>query len=292
MKDNRVAIVDASEDVEAAVRRSVELLGGLGLEGGEHVIIKPNLCNAKNPHGMVITDFRVIEAIISLIKEKTDKITVVESDNISDTADNRAEKSGLLNLLDGMGVEFFNLSGDEYEVHEVAGKKLRLPKTVLEADYVNLPKIKTEGHVGVTLSIKNLFGLLCRRKKSRLHGKLNEILPYLAKVIRSDLILVDGIVAMEGNGPIIGTPKELGIIVAGTTPLSTDAICSRIMGFDPADIRYLVRTREMGLGEIDLDKIEVVGEDWRRFASEFERPYSFKATLKSLKSIGERYLPK
>ena len=293
MKDNRVAVVDASEDVEAAVRRSVQLLGGPGLEGGEHVIIKPNLCNAKNPHGMVITDFRVIEAVIRLIKEKTGKITVVESDNISDTADNRAEKSGLLDLLDGMGVEFFNLSGDEYEVHEVAGKKLRLPKTVLEADYfVNLPKIKTEGHVGVTLSIKNLFGLPCRRKKSQLHRKLNEILPYLAKVIRSDLIVVDGIVAMEGNGPIIGTPKELGIIVAGKIPLSTDAICSRIMGLDPADIRYLVRTLEMGLGEIDLDEIEVVGEDWRRFASEFERPYSFKATLKSLKSIGERYLPK
>jgi len=55
MKDNRVAVVDASEDVEAAVSRSVELLGGPGLEGGEHVIIKPSLCHAKNPHGMVIT---------------------------------------------------------------------------------------------------------------------------------------------------------------------------------------------------------------------------------------------
>ena len=114
MSENRVAIVDARGDVDAAVRRSVELLGGTGLKGGEHVLVKPNLCNAKNPHGMVITDFRVIEAVIGLVGEKAGKVTVVESDNISDTADNRAEKSGLLDLLDGLGVGFLNLSGDEY----------------------------------------------------------------------------------------------------------------------------------------------------------------------------------
>ncbi|GAF70512.1 unnamed protein product, partial [marine sediment metagenome] len=149
----RVSIVEAGEDIPEAVRRAVELVGGLGLRGGERVVVKPNLCNAKNPDGMVITDFRIIEAVIGLVREHSGSVVVVESDNISDTADNRARKSGLLNLLDSLGVEFLNLSGDEYEVHEVAGRKLRLPRTVLDADYfVNLPKIKTEGHVKVTLS--------------------------------------------------------------------------------------------------------------------------------------------
>ncbi|GAF78105.1 unnamed protein product, partial [marine sediment metagenome] len=221
----RVSIVEAGEDIPEAVRRAVELVGGLGLRGGERVVVKPNLCNAKNPDGMVITDFRIIEAVIGLVREHSGSVVVVESDNISDTADNRARKSGLLDLLDGLGVEFLNLSGDDYEVHEVAGRKLRLPRTVLDADYfVNLPKIKTEGHVKVTLSIKNLFGVPQRRKKSSLHSKLGEILPYLAKVIRSDLIVVDGIVAMEGNGPLIGTPRELGVVVGGVNPVSVDAV--------------------------------------------------------------------
>lgn len=287
---DRVAIVEVGDDVPWAVARGVELLGGLPLSGGERVVIKPNLCNAKNPDGMVTTDFRVIEAVIGLVRERTDRIVVVESDNISDTADARAEKSGLLELLDGLGVEFLNLSGDECEVHEVAGKKLRLPRTALEADcFINLPKIKTEGHVGVTLSIKNLFGLPARRKKSQLHTRLNEILPYLTKVVRNDLVVVDGIVAMEGNGPIIGTPRELGIIVAGTNPVSTDAVCSRIMGYDPLKVKYLANAHEMGLGEIDLDKIEVLGEDWRKLASEFERPYSLKATLKSVRTVRKVY---
>lgn len=292
MEKQKVAVVEAGADIRAAVERSVELVGGLRLKGGEHVVVKPNLCNAKNPDGMVITDFRIIEAVIGLVREHSGSVVVVESDNISDTADNRARKSGLLDLLDGLGVEFLNLSGDEYEVHEVAGRKLRLPRTVLDADYfVNLPKIKTEGHVKVTLSIKNLFGVPQRRKKSSLHSKLGEILPYLAKVVRSDLIVVDGITAMEGNGPLIGTPRELGVVVAGVNPVSVDAVCSCIMGFDPREIGYLDAANAMCLGEIDVDGIEVVGDGWERFACEFERPYSLRASLKSLRSIRKVYLP-
>jgi len=292
MSPDRVAIVEAGDDVPGAVARAVELIGGLNLQRGEEVVVKPNICNAKNPHGMVITDFRVIESVIRLIKEKTDQITVVESDNISDTADNRADKSGLLELLEGLGVGFKNLSEDGHEVHEVAEKKLKLPRTVLDADYfVNLPKIKTEGHVAVTLSIKNLFGVPQRRKKSSLHGKLNEILPYLAKAVRHDLIVVDGLVAMEGNGPLIGTPRDLGIVVAGTNPVTVDAVCARIMGYEPKNIKHLSGAHALGLGEIDVDSIEVLGDGWERFACEFERPYSLRASLKSIGSIRKVYFP-
>jgi uncharacterized protein (DUF362 family) len=284
---DRVSLVEAGDDIQKAVARSIELIGGLKLQGGEEVVIKPNLCNAKNPHGMVITDFRILEAVIRLIGDQTDNITVVESDNISDTADNRAVESGLLDKMDKLGVGFKNLTGDDYEVHEVAGFELRLPCTVLNTDYfVNLPKIKTEGHVSVTLSIKNLFGILQRRKKSALHKKLNVILPYLAKTLRHDLIVVDGLVAMEGNGPIIGTPREMGVIVAGRSPVSVDALCSRLMCFDPAEIPHITKTHEMVLGEMDP---EVRGDGWERFVCEFERPYSLKASLKSIGSIRKVY---
>jgi uncharacterized protein (DUF362 family) len=288
----RVSVVEAGKGIDEAVRRSVDLLGGLRLEGGEHVVIKPNVCNAKNPYGMVITDFRVIDAVVELVREKTDRITVVESDNISGSAEKRMAESGLLDRLDELGVGFLNLSEDEFEVHEVAGARLRLPRTVLDADFfVNLPKIKTEGHVLVTLSIKNLFGVIQRAKKKTLHRRLNEVLPYLAKTVRNDLIVVDGVVAMEGNGPLIGTPMELGVVVAGANPVSVDSICVRLMGFDPSEIRHIMAANEMGVGEVGLDGIEVVGDNWRRVAHDFERPYSLKATLKSVKSIGKIYLP-
>jgi uncharacterized protein (DUF362 family) len=260
---NRVSLVKAGDDIQGAVARSIELIGGLGLEGGEEVVIKPNLC------------------------KKTDNITVVESDNISDTADNRADKSGLLDKLHEIGVGFKNLTWDEHEVHEVAGKEIRLPRTVLDTDYfVNLPKIKTESHTSVTLSIKNLFGVIQSRKKSALHKKLNEILPYLAKTVRHDLIVVDGLVAMEGNGPIIGTPREMGVIVAGRSPVSVDALCSKLMCFDPREISHIAKAHEMGLGTMDPD---VAGDGWERFVCEFERPYSLMASLKSINSIRKVY---
>jgi uncharacterized protein (DUF362 family) len=291
MEDGKVAVVKAGEDVFKAVKRSIDLVGGLQIGAGDRVVVKPNLCNSKNPYGMVTTDFRIIETVVGLAKEKTGKVVVVESDNISDTAQNRAAKSGLLDRLEALGVDFVDLSQDGFEVHEVVGKKLKLPRTALDADYfINLPKIKTEGHVGVTLAIKNLFGVPQRRKKNRLHRQLGEILPYIAKVVGSDMVVVDGLVAMEGNGPLIGTPKELGIVVAGTSCVSVDSVCASIMGYNPKEISYLLRSHKMGLGEIDVDAVKVVGEDWRRLVSEFERPYSLKATLKSVKSIGKVYL--
>jgi len=286
----RVSAVEAGKDIDEAVRRSVDLIGGLRLGGGEHIVIKPNVCNAKNPYGMVNTDLRVLEAVVGMVREKAGRITVVESDNISGTAERRMEGSGFLNLLEGLDVEFLNLSGDDYEAHEVAGVELRLPRTVLEADlFVNLPKIKTCGHTLVTLSIKNLFGVLQRRRKNRLHGRLDEVLPYLARTIRNDLIVVDGVTAMEGNGPVIGTPREMGVVVAGIDPVSVDAVCSAMMGFDPASIAHIARAHGMGLGELDPDRIDVVGDDWRRFAGEFERPYSLRATLKSVRTLGKVY---
>jgi uncharacterized protein (DUF362 family) len=286
----RVSAVEAGKDIDEAVRRSVDLIGGLRLGGGEHIVIKPNVCNAKNPYGMVNTDLRVLEAVVGMVREKAGRITVVESDNISGTAERRMEGSGFLNLLEGLDVEFLNLSGDDYEAHEVAGVELRLPRTVLEADlFVNLPKIKTCGHTLVTLSIKNLFGVIQRRRKNKLHGCLDEVLPYLARTIRNDLIVVDGVTAMEGNGPVIGTPREMGVVVAGIDPVSVDAVCSAMMGFDPASIAHIARAHGMGLGELDPDRIDVVGDDWRRFAGEFERPYSLRATLKSVRTLGKVY---
>ncbi len=287
--NNKVSVVEAGNDIQRTVERSIELIGGLRLYEDTKVVIKPNLCNSKNPHGMVITDFRILEAVINIIKEKTDRITVVESDNISDTADNRAANSGLLEKLIDLEVDFINLTKDEFNVHEVAGHELKIPKRVTEADYfVNLPKIKTEGHVLVTLSIKNLFGILQRRKKSSLHRNLNEILSYLALTIKHDLIVMDGLVAMEGNGPIIGTPRDMGIIVTGRNPVSVDSVGSRLMCFDPKNIPHIIRTFEMGLGDIDP---LIVGDNWEKFICEFEKPYSLKASLKSISSIRKIYLP-
>lgn len=291
MSRDRVSVVEVGGDVSVAVNRVIELVGGLKLMGNERVVIKPNVCNPKNPYGMVSTDFHIIEAVINLVRTRTDRVAVVESDNISGSAERRMSEIGLLRRLEDMDVEFINLSRDEAETHEVAGVEIQLPRTVMDANcFINLPKMKTCGHTLVTLSIKNLFGVLQRARKNRLHRHLDEILPYLAEVVRHGLIVVDGLIAMEGNGPVIGTPRELGVIVAGLNPVAVDTVCTGIMGFDPGEVKHLARAHEMGLGEINLNDIDVVGDELRDLDRAFERPYSLRANLKSIRSFSKVYL--
>lgn len=287
----KVSINKFLGDQAETIDRGIELIGGVRIPKGSRVIIKPNICNSRNPYGMVLTDFGVIEHVIKIARRFTDDITVVESDNVSGNAEKRAHDSGLARMLEECGVEFKNLSRDEYEEHETQGVRIRIPKTVLQADYfINLPKMKTEGHTTVTLSIKNLFGVLVEKEKKRFHKSLDHILPYLSKTIRNDLIIVDGIVCMEGNGPVIGTPKCLNLLIVGTNPVEVDSACAWIMGFNPTDVKHIDLASKMGAGEMDLDKIDLVGEKISEVCTVFERPYSIRATLKSVKSIPKFYV--
>lgn len=286
----KVAIVEAM-DVEKAVRKSVELIGGLDLDTNHQVVIKPNVCNAKNPEGMVLTDFRIIKAVVDMVIENGNDVTIVESDNISGSAKSRVEKSGLMELLDEWDVDFLNLSQDDYEEYQIAGITLRIPKTVTEADYfINLPKIKTCAHTLVTLGIKNLYGVLQRKQKGKLHKHLDAILPFLAEIIRNDLVIMDGINCMEGNGPVVGNLLCLNLVLAGRNIVSVDAVSSWLMGYDPIEIQHIALTSDKGVGPIKRERIEVLGENWEKYAQEFQTPYSLKATLKSLKTIRDLYI--
>ncbi len=278
-------------NIEESVRNCIKLIGGLGFESEKSVVIKPNICNAKNPNGMVITDFSLIKTVVDLVRENGNELVIVESDNISGTAVTRMEKSGLMGYLDDWDVDFINLSQDRYIEYPIAGTNLRLPKTVLEAGYfINLPKIKTCAHTTVTLGIKNLYGVFQRKQKGKLHKHLDEILPFLASTIRNDLIIVDGVNCMEGNGPVVGNSVCMNLVLAGRNVASVDAVCSWLMGFNPTEIPHIALTSEVGVGPVDHESIEVLGEDWKNHVHEFEPPFSLRANLKSLRSIRDVYL--
>jgi len=144
-------------------------------------------------------------------------------------------------------------------------RELYLPRTVCGADYViSLAKLKTHHWAGVTLSLKNMFGIVpggCYGwPKNILHwaGMDGAILDINAAV-RPDFAIVDGIVGMEGNGPIQGTAKAVGALVLGDDPVAVDATCSRVMGLRPEKINHIARAG-MLLGHIHSDKIQQIGE--------------------------------
>ena len=282
----KISLVKSGVDIESDVRRSIDLVGGLKVRKGMEVVVKPNVCNPKNPQGMVITDFGIVGAVIKLLKEMDTKPIIVESDNIAGSAEARVRDSGLLAKLEEWGVEFRNLSKEEGIPHTVAGEEIVIPKMLLNSKYfINLPKIKTCAHTLVTLGIKNLYGCFTEAKKSKYHKKLDEILPFLAKTIRSDFIVVDGLTCMEGNGPTVGNPRKMGVIVSGTDVVEVDSFCSKLMGFDPKNIGHIAKAMDA-----DMVPSEIVGDPWEGFVCRFEKPYSIKATLKSIKTLRDVYL--
>jgi uncharacterized protein (DUF362 family) len=154
-------------------------------------------------------------------------------------------------------------------------KSLSLPKTVLGADFVvSMPKMKTHHWVGITLSLKNMFGIVpgsCYGwPKNVLHwAGISKSILDINGTVRPDFAIVDGIVGMEGNGPVQGSAKAAGVLVAGDDPVAVDATCARIMGLAPERIDYLKRAALL-LGNMQEEKIQQVGESIARMRKPFE----------------------
>ncbi len=156
-----------------------------------------------------------------------------------------------------------------------------LPREVVQADvFISLPKMKTHHYMGVTLSLKNLFGVLpgiyYGWPKNVLHfaGVENSILD-LARTVKVDYVVIDGVDGMEGDGPIMGTSKPVGTLVLSGHPLAADATAARIMGFDPGKVSYLKQAGQF-LPGLSLGSITFRGENPKRFAKQFDCLDEFK----------------
>ena len=153
---------------------------------------------------------------------------------------------------------------------------LYMSRTIASADVViSLPKLKTHHWAGATLSLKNLFGTLpgiCYGwPKNELHWRgIDNSIVDIALTRTPDLAIVDGIIGMEGDGPLNGTAKEMGILVMGTDLVAVDATCCRVMELDPERMGYLVLGNMKRLGRIKEAEIQQLGESIASVAKPFE----------------------
>jgi len=283
-QSDTVAVLRVGDDVEATVQKSVNLLGGMtDVKKDSLVVIKPNVCFPKNIENMVTTDLRVLETVINMVKQRAKNVLVVESDAYSGTAEKRAFGTGVMDVVKKCDAEFLNLSQDEVEEHRVADLSIQIPKTVLRADYfINLPKVKTNSLVMISIAMKNMFGIIASKRKSQFHSRLADVLVYLNHAVRQHLIIADGIVAMEGLGPVHGRPVNLGIIISGKNPFTVDAACCHVMGFNPYAVEALWKAHQQGMGEIDPQKIQFLGEDVSNIKNKFSRPTISKVNIHAL----------
>jgi|SRR5579875_667207 len=179
-------------------------------------------------------------------------------------------ESGTAEALRDQDVRFIDLNRDELIecplLADYTGlKRLWLPRTILKADFiVSMPKVKTHHWSGVSLSMKNMFGVVPGAKygwpKNILHWKgIERSILDICATVPIHFVIADGIIAMEGNGPLNGTPRTLGHIILADDPVAADATCARLMGLDPEEVAHIRAGRQF-LGNSSTKGIDQLGE--------------------------------
>jgi uncharacterized protein (DUF362 family) len=245
------------------------------LAGYKRALIKVNFITTKTWDSGATTDPMVVEAIIQRLKKIPLEIYVVESDATITNADKAFEITGMKEMCKKNDVQFLNLrhEKDKVKIRIPDGeclKTINVPRIVMESAIISAAKMKTHIATKVTLGMKNMFGLLPDKLKFKYHAKgISKVIVDINTVLKPNITVIDGFVAMEGKGPTDGTPVKMDLIIAGKDPVATDATSARIMGIDPHEISHIRTASQKGLGNID--NIEIQGSKLEDVKQTFKR---------------------
>jgi len=265
-----------SQDLYATMRR---VLGEHKLNvRGRRVVLKPNLVEFE-PGSAINTHPMLVHATLEAFRELGASVAIAEGPGHRRSTLDLADSAGYFQTIPGFEGIFTDLNLDELSAvrlpHPISRlRSLYLPHTVLASDLlVSMPKMKTHHWAGATLSMKNLFGIVPGGvygwPKNVLHwAGIPQSIADLHALFPHHFAIVDGIVGMDGNGPIQGQPKAAGVIVSGNDAVAVDATCCRIMQIEPARIEYLMLAG--GLEGIAEENIQQIGEKPDSVATRFE----------------------
>ena len=246
---------------------------------GKQVLLKPNLVEPSRAAPHMTTHPAMIQAAAEVFRQWGANVRVGEGPgHVRDTEMALAE-SGVQEALDDARLPFADLNYDDIALAPNRGRASKLPgfffpRAVLEADLlVSMPKMKTHHWVGVTAAMKNLYGVIPGIKygwpKNVLHHNgIPETVFDINASLPKTVAIVDGIDCMEGDGPIMGSKKSMGLVLIGATPAAVDATVCRIMDLDPTQVPYLQLAANR-LGPIDDQLIDQRGEHWQPLVSPF-----------------------
>ena len=274
----RVAMMQCS-DYDAAllmdkINEGMALLGGLDhyIKPGSTVLLKVNLIGPMPPESAAVTHPSLVRAVVRLLKPLG--CTVWVGDSSGGAMGGKAqtgrslEVSGIARAAEEEGAVVKNFDREGVaEVKTASGETMYLAKPVFDADFIiNLPKLKTHMMTLYTGAVKNLFGCVPGLAKADCHKKaqtvreFGEVLCEIGKHLKPVLSIMDGVVAMDGQGPTTGRPYPAGRILISTDPLALDTVGAALIGRDIRELpAYAASVRE-GIGEADISRIEVCGD--------------------------------
>jgi uncharacterized protein (DUF362 family) len=311
-----VSVVRIKNDkIGMGVEEAIDLLGGVKqvTKGKHSMMLKPNLVSTQVN---ATTNREVIRTLAQLMQKAGKEVSIGEGSaaapkfNVVGGEVFRTRKREILDpmqqyVFDQLGytelaktlrVPLVNLhSGDMVEV-AVPGAfvfpKLTIHKSLTDVDLLcSVPMMKTHQLATVTLGMKNLVGVfpgtIYQAVRGHMHDLTSEVEPSgtaaaIVDMVRANklgLVVVDGSMAMEGNGPSLGPLVKMDVIVAGTNPLATDMVAASLMGFEPREVPTFAWANKAGMKPESLEEIEVRGEPLDRVRRPFAKPqiYAWKA---------------
>lgn len=247
---------------------------------GKRILLKPNLVEF-DPRSVINTHPALIEATVDSFKSLGAREVIV-AEGPGHRRDNEylLSASGLYDVIKEHRIRYVDLNNDDVRLTRLKSSftglgQLYLPEALYNADLlVSLPKLKTHHWAGVTLSLKNMFGVVPGSvygwPKNALHwaGINGSIVDINSSLPIPRFAIVDGIVGMEGNGPLQGDAKKSGVLVFGDDLVAVDATAARLMTIEPTRVKYLEMAGQF-LGNLGLEQIEQLGENLERYRQDF-----------------------
>jgi len=262
MEDLEVAISKCADYSEQNVKKSIEevldLLGGLDfIKDGSKVVIKANLVSFMKPEKAATTHPALLMELCKKLREKNCEVVVGDSPGgpYNSLNLNKVYKSTGVDELEKIGVKLNNnFDTETIKFSEgVVCREFQFTSYLKEADYViNFCKLKSHGMMGMSCAVKNLFGTIPGTIKPEFHFRypnyddFANMLIDLNEYLKPCLIIVDGIVAMEGNGPTAGVPKQVGVVLASKNPYKLDLVCSKIINLELNNVPVLEMALKRG----------------------------------------------
>jgi uncharacterized protein (DUF362 family) len=258
-----------SQAVHSAILKHFELQGGIEsfISKGDKVLIKPNMIAPKPASCATQTDPAVIIELAKILLDFGAKPFVADSPAWANMAA-CAEAIGIVEPLNKLGVQIKQLRRPVYRRLEHSGAKIGISSVALDADkIINLPKLKTHQQLVATIAVKNIFGCVSGKAKAIWHYRKGAtfddfctMLIDIYKLLNPVITIVDGVVMMEGPGPISGNPRKLGWLIGAVDPMAAEIVCCDLIGLSVEQLPMVATARKIGFGCTDRKNIQIVGD--------------------------------
>jgi uncharacterized protein (DUF362 family)/Pyruvate/2-oxoacid:ferredoxin oxidoreductase delta subunit len=263
--------------VQEAVSKGISLLGGANqfVKQGEKILLKVNLLVGDDPAKCVTTHPSVFKAVAEVFQSTGAFISYGDSPGFGSPI-GAAKKAGIADVATELKIPMADFQNGEEVFFEngIQNKKFNVAKGVIDADgLISLPKFKAHGLERFTGAVKNQFGCVVGMRKGEFHVKLPDasdfakMLVDLNNYVHPRLYIMDGIVAMEGNGPRGGTPCPMNILLFSTDPVALDATACRMVNLEPTYVPTNVHGAASGAGSHISEEIEILGDDFNSFVN-------------------------